>query len=41
MADQPDKRTLEEVRADIDAIDREIQGLISRRASCAQRVAEI
>ncbi|GAB3287644.1 prephenate dehydratase [Parahaliea aestuarii] len=38
MADQ---RTLEEVRADIDAIDREIQALISRRAGCAQRVADI
>jgi chorismate mutase/prephenate dehydratase len=36
-----DKRDLEQVRADIDAIDQEIQALISRRAKCAQRVAEI
>lgn len=36
-----DERDLEQVRADIDAIDREIQALISRRAECAQRVAEI
>lgn len=36
-----DERTLEEVRADIDAIDREVQALINRRAECAQRVAEI
>ncbi len=36
-----DNRDLDQVRADIDAIDREIQALISRRARCAQRVAEI
>ncbi len=36
-----DTRDLDQVRADIDAIDREIQALISRRAECAQRVAEI
>ena len=36
-----DKRDLDQVRADIDAIDREIQALIGRRAECAQRVAEI
>jgi chorismate mutase/prephenate dehydratase len=36
-----DNRDLEQVRADIDAIDREIQALIDRRAGCAQRVAEI
>jgi chorismate mutase/prephenate dehydratase len=36
-----DTRDLDQVRADIDAIDREIQALISRRAQCAQRVAEI
>lgn len=36
-----DERNLDEVRADIDAIDREIQSLISRRARCAQRVADI
>jgi len=36
-----DDRDLEQVRADIDAIDREIQELIGRRARCAQRVAEI
>lgn len=41
MTDSTDKRSLEEVRADIDAIDREIQALISRRARCAQRVADI
>lgn len=36
-----DERDLDQVRADIDAIDREIQALINRRAACAQRVAEI
>ncbi|PLW69761.1 prephenate dehydratase [Pseudohalioglobus lutimaris] len=41
MTDKPDKRSLDQVRADIDAIDREIQELISRRAKCAQRVADI
>jgi len=41
MADSKDKRDLDQVRADIDAIDLEIQALISRRAQCAQRVAAI
>ena len=41
MADSGDNRSLEEVRVDIDSIDQEIQALISRRAECAQRVAEI
>jgi len=36
-----DTRDLDQVRADIDAIDQEIQALISRRAGCAQRVADI
>jgi chorismate mutase / prephenate dehydratase len=36
-----DTRDLSQVRADIDAIDQEIQALISRRAKCAQRVADI
>lgn len=36
-----DNRDLDQVRADIDAIDREIQALINRRAGCAQRVADI
>ncbi|MBN7798931.1 prephenate dehydratase [Parahaliea mediterranea] len=36
-----DTRTLEQVRADIDAIDQEIQALLNRRAQCAQRVADI
>jgi chorismate mutase/prephenate dehydratase len=36
-----DNRDLEQVRADIDAIDLEIQALISRRAKCALRVADI
>ena len=36
-----DNRDLDQVRADIDAIDLEIQALINRRAGCAQRVAEI
>ena len=36
-----DNRDLDQVRTDIDAIDREIQALISRRAKCAQRVAAI
>ena len=41
MAKKADNRTLEQVRADIDAIDQEIQALIGRRARCAQRVASI
>ena len=41
MADSEDNRSLQEVRVAIDAIDQEIQALISRRAKCAQRVAEI
>ncbi len=41
MSGNDDKRTLEQVRKDIDSIDSEIQELISRRAECAQRVAEI
>ncbi|MFV8817097.1 prephenate dehydratase [Haliea sp. E17] len=41
MADGKDIRTLDEVRVDIDSIDSQIQELISRRAECAQRVAEI
>ncbi|QIB64671.1 prephenate dehydratase [Kineobactrum salinum] len=36
-----DSRDLNQVRADIDAIDRDIQALITRRAECAQRVAQI
>ncbi|MEH6583439.1 MAG: prephenate dehydratase [Halioglobus sp.] len=36
-----DKRDLSQIRADIDAIDQEIQVLINRRAECAQRVADI
>ena len=36
-----DSRNLEQVRADIDAIDQEIQTLINKRAQCAQRVADI
>lgn len=36
-----DERDLTQVRADIDAIDREIQALINRRAECAERVATI
>lgn len=36
-----DNRDLNQVRADIDAIDREIQALINRRAECAERVAAI
>jgi chorismate mutase/prephenate dehydratase len=36
-----DDRDLEKVRADIDAIDQDIQALINRRAECAQRVADI
>ena len=41
MTDKADTRDLNQVRADIDAIDRDIQALISRRAQCAQRVAAI
>lgn len=38
----PDKpRELQQVRDEIDSIDREIQGLINRRARCAQEVADI
>ena len=36
-----DTRDLGQVRADIDAIDKEIQALISRRAQCARLVAYI
>jgi len=36
-----DTRNLDQVRADIDGIDQEIQALISRRAECARRVADI
>jgi chorismate mutase/prephenate dehydratase len=36
-----DDRDLDQVRADIDAIDQEIQQLLNRRAECAQRVADI
>ena len=36
-----DSRNLEQVRADIDAIDQDIQALINQRAQCAQRVADI
>lgn len=36
-----DTRDLDQVRADIDAIDRDIQALLRRRAECAQRVAAI
>jgi chorismate mutase / prephenate dehydratase len=36
-----DNRDLDQVRADIDAIDQEIQALINQRAECAQRVAAI
>ncbi|MEP0203544.1 MAG: prephenate dehydratase [Halioglobus sp.] len=36
-----DERDLDQVRKDIDLIDREIQALLSRRAKCAQRVADI
>ena len=32
---------LQEIRAEIDAVDREIQALLNRRARCAQRVAEV
>ncbi|MDJ0879743.1 MAG: prephenate dehydratase [Halieaceae bacterium] len=34
-------RQLQQVRDEIDSIDREIQGLINRRARCAQEVADI
>ncbi len=36
-----DNRDLEQIRVDIDAIDQRIQRLLSERAGCAQRVAEI
>ena len=36
-----DNRDLNQVRADIDAIDQEIQALLNSRAKCAQRVADI
>jgi len=36
-----DKRNLDQVRVDIDAIDQQIQALINGRAKCAQRVADI
>jgi chorismate mutase/prephenate dehydratase len=36
-----DARNLDQIRVDIDAIDQNIQRLLSERAACAQRVAEI
>lgn len=39
--DGADDRNLEQVRADIDAVDAKIQALIAERARCAQRVAAI
>lgn len=36
-----DTRNLDQVREDIDAIDQEIHALVNRRATCAQRVADI
>lgn len=41
MSKPGDKPALSEVRAQIDAIDRELQRLLNERAKCAQRVAEI
>jgi len=41
VADKKDTRSLDQVRTDIDAIDQQIQELISQRAECAQRVADI
>ena len=35
------EKDLDNVRAEIDAIDRQIQELISRRANCAKQVADI
>jgi chorismate mutase/prephenate dehydratase len=41
LPDSRDLRDLQHVRADIDAIDAQIQSLIADRARCAQRVADI
>ncbi|MEM6301442.1 MAG: prephenate dehydratase [Pseudomonadota bacterium] len=41
LVSSDDSRDLETVRADIDAIDKQIQELIAQRARCAQRVAAI
>ncbi len=37
----PPEAELQRIRADIDAIDRQIQDLLNRRAVCAQQVAEV
>ena len=36
-----DSKDLDQVRTEIDNIDRQIQELINRRAGCAQQVADI
>jgi len=41
MNDKTEAQQLEEIRNQIDAIDAEIQTLISKRADCAQKVADI
>ena len=41
MSDLQQDEALSKVRAEIDDIDQQIQSLINRRASCAQRVADI
>lgn len=41
MIDETEKQQLNEIREEIDQIDAEIQALISRRADCAQKVADI
>ena len=40
MSAAPEEQ-LQQIRAEIDAVDREIQALLNRRALCAQRVAEV
>ncbi len=40
-ADASPEAELQRIRAEIDAVDREIQALLNRRARCAQQVAEV
>ena len=38
---EQEKQQLTNIRDDIDAIDRQVQKLLSQRAACAQKVADI
>jgi len=41
MSTEPEQPTLEQLREQIDSIDRQIQSLISERARCARKVGEV